>query len=263
MASVESLCKFGLIVTGKGEERFLPRLFRSLSDSGVCRFEVITRISQRSEITSPKRQLRMLGTGKEIPDRDVTEIGLPARSWLKNKTNAFVLLIDDLEVGRAAQKKAIFKRYRDVLDKILGEQKHLASVHFLVNMMEAYYFSHSGAINQVLGTSETDFVGDVEEIRNPKGLLKSLLSGFDEITHGQQIMGVLDINHILGNLETCASLRTLFAWCKRAIDPDDISGYRLDSGVYDVVTGPQLWDLPCLACVVEGRPKTSTKTEIG
>lgn len=39
-------CRFGLIVTGRAEEDFLPRLFRSISASGRCSFKVIGRIDQ-------------------------------------------------------------------------------------------------------------------------------------------------------------------------------------------------------------------------
>ena len=47
-----------------------------------------------------------------------------------------------------------------------------ASVHFLVNMLEAYYFAHAAATNGVLGTELEDFEGDVESIRHPKNDLK-------------------------------------------------------------------------------------------
>ena len=77
--------KFGLIVTGKGEEKFLPRLFRSLMEGGHCSFEVICRIGQRDPITSKKRILKMVGSNKAIPDRDESQIGYPARRYLNQK----------------------------------------------------------------------------------------------------------------------------------------------------------------------------------
>ena len=61
--------EFGLIVTGEGEEEFLPKLFRSLEATGRCSFRVIRRIGQRSPIRSPRRQLRMIGSGKLIPHK--------------------------------------------------------------------------------------------------------------------------------------------------------------------------------------------------
>ena len=78
--------RFGLIVTGKTEEECLPELFRSVAATGRCSFEVLRRIGQRSPITSKGRQLRMVGSGKKIPDKDATEIGLPARKYLASKT---------------------------------------------------------------------------------------------------------------------------------------------------------------------------------
>jgi len=60
--------RFGLIVTGKGEEQFLPSFFRSLTRGGQCTFEVIGRVGQRSPITSPKHRAKMVGRGQTIPD---------------------------------------------------------------------------------------------------------------------------------------------------------------------------------------------------
>ena len=38
---------FGLIVTGKTEQKCLPDLFRIMAATGVCSFRVIRRIGQR------------------------------------------------------------------------------------------------------------------------------------------------------------------------------------------------------------------------
>ena len=91
---------FGLIVTGEAEEKCLVKLFRSIAATGKCRFEVIRRVGQRSVITSKKRQLKMVGSGKKIPNRDATEIGLPARRHLSSRPG-FVVLVDDLEADRS------------------------------------------------------------------------------------------------------------------------------------------------------------------
>ena len=40
--------KFGLLVTGETEERHLPKLFKSLMQSGVCTFKVLARVPQRT-----------------------------------------------------------------------------------------------------------------------------------------------------------------------------------------------------------------------
>jgi hypothetical protein len=234
---------FGLIVTGKGERAFLPSLFRSLMASGRCTFQVFRQIGQRSPITSQKRVLKMTGTGKTIPDKDVEEIGLPARKFLREKRIALVLLVDDLEYDRAAQARGVFQRYRDVFAKILGEHRHRASVHFLVNMLEAYYFAHADAINAVLGTQLADYPDDVETIRHPKEELKRLHHGFDEVEHGQAIMSGLDVEHVLSRQEACASLRALFGWCSKAIRQQPTAQFRLEDGVYSTLTGPQIGNL--------------------
>ena len=123
---------FGLIVTGRAEEEFLPTLFQSLSASGRCSFKVIRRIDQRSPIKSQKRKLRMIGGGKRIPDKDATDIGLPARQFLSSESS-FVILIDDLEAARSKEIQQVFGRYRLALNDMLEpNQIRRASVHFLV-----------------------------------------------------------------------------------------------------------------------------------
>lgn len=234
--------KIGLMVTGKGEEQFLPALLRSLTRSGTCSFQVVNRIRQRSAITSEKRRITMVGTGKVIPTEDEKEIGLKARDWLLADPGKLLLLVDDLEHDRRDQRRAIFDRYRTALDTILRseEQRARASVHFLVNMLESYYFGDAAAVNDVLGTDLSDHAGDVETIRHPKNDLKALYPGFDEVTHGQTIVERLDLEHVLDDPETCASLRVLFHWCVQATGGELDPRFRLDSGVHDVVTGPQL-----------------------
>ena len=116
----------------------------------------------------------MLGSGKRIPDRDAVEIGLPSRRFLSSD-DRYVLLIDDLEERRSTDIQQIFDRYRLALDTMLtANQARRASVHFLVNMLEAYYFADAQAVNAVLGTDLVDFEGDVETIPNLKRNLKSL-----------------------------------------------------------------------------------------
>ena len=237
-------CRFGLIVTGRAEEELLPRFFRSISASGRCSFTVIRRIDQRSPITSKKRQLRMIGSGKRIPDRDATDIGLPARRFLSAE-NSFVVLVDDLEARRSGDIRKVFDRYRLALDEVLRpNQTGRASVHFLVNMLEAYYFADAQALNQVLGTEIPDHEGDVETIRNPKSKLKGLHRGFNEIMHGRRIVEGLKAHHVLSRKETCASLRTMFAWICRATGEPDSETYRLSDGRYNDVTRGQIGGLP-------------------
>jgi len=214
-------CLFGLIVTGKGERDFLPHLFSTLMQAAGCSFEVIGFIGQRSAITSPAKKLTMAGTGKTIPNRDEERIGLPARRHLRNQPHHFVLLIDDVEAARRPMIDQIFTRYRKAMDTMLiAEEKNRAAVHFFANMLEAYYFAHSDAVNQALGNAilAGDWQGDVEQIEHPKGKLKELRQGFDERAHGADIVPLLDLHHILSNADTCAFLRSQFAWCVKQLN---------------------------------------------
>lgn len=231
--------KVGLLVTGVGEREFLPALFRPLSATGHCHFEVIGRIGQRSPITGEKKLLKMVGSGKTIPDKDATTIGFAARRWLDGGKDRLVVLVDDLEHERRDRAREVFHRYRQALDVILGKQSPRASVHFLVNMVEAYYFADTSAINAVLGTSLSDYEGDVEEIRHPKRDLKKLVA-FDEKRDGARIVALLDLAHVLGRPDTCASLRVLFAWLSVRMGLLWEDAFCLGSGIHDIVTGPQL-----------------------
>lgn len=251
-----SFVYFGLIVTGEGEQKHLSKLFKSLMATGICHFEVIRCIGQRTPITSQKRRLEMVGSGKTIPNRDANEIGFPARSYLKHSECHFVVLIDDLEYERRDQAQQVFDRYRKALDTILGIQKYRASVHFLVTMLEAYYFADAKTINAVLGSSShsydflSDYGGDVEAIRHPKNELKKLYSGFDEVKHGGEILERIDIEHVLSRPDTCASLRTLYAWCVKILErysDYDCSPlaekHKLHNGQLSEITRPQLDNL--------------------
>ena len=236
--------EFGLIVTGEGEEEFLPKLFRSLEATGRCSFRVIRRIGQLSPILSPRRQLRMIGSGKLIPDRDAEKIGLPSRKFLSSD-GRFVLLIDDLEPKRSKDIQRVFDRYRRALDSVLDEnQARRASVHFLVNMLEAYYFADAQAVNAVLGTDLDDFEGDVETIRNPKSELKGLCPGFNEREHGRLIVERLNVLHVLSPADACCSLRTIFAWSYTAIEEPDCEIRPLLDGCHNEITKGQIDALP-------------------
>lgn len=235
---------FGMLVTGKGEEQFLPRLARALTVDGRCSFRVIRRIGQRSPVVSEKRKLRMVGSGMSIPNLDMTEIGLPARNFLSSHASSFVLLVDDLEHDRRSIWPDVFDRYRSALDAALPPSlQKRASVHFLVNMLEAYYFAHSDAVNEALGTHIADHDGDVEEIRHPKNDLKLQVANFDESQDGAKIVALLDIERVLDNPSTCASLRTMFKWCTLVMGGPITDRFQLRTGQCSPVTGGQLLGL--------------------
>jgi hypothetical protein len=241
---------FGLIVTGKGELAHLPKLFNSLMATGICYVEVIRYTGQRSPITSDKKKLKMVGSGKTIPDRDVTEIGLPTRRYLSSSPCHFVIIIDDLEHDRRDMAQQVYERYRSILDDILTEeQQRRVSVHFLVNMLEAYYFADANAVNIVLNLNPplVDFEGDVEVIIHPKGELKRLHNNFREIDDGGEILNIINIDKVLSRPETCAYLRTLFAWCVKILELypyfEDLSlsnKYSLTDGVLSEITRVQI-----------------------
>ncbi len=161
----------------------------------------------------------------------------------------FVILVDDLEHDRSPQAAEVFQRYRKAIDTMLTSEEHRAraSVHFLVNMLEAYYFAHAEAVNKVLGTNLSDFDGDVETIRHPKNDLKGLYPKFDEVEHGREIVNHLDLVHVLSNPETCRWLRTLFGWCSRALGREFTDVYQLKEGLYSDITKYQIDALTSLA----------------
>jgi Domain of unknown function (DUF4276) len=239
VAAAWRFVRFGLLVTGKGEEIFLPRLFRALMETHQCHFEVIRRIPQLSPITSERRNLTMTGVGKRIASRD-EEIGLAARAYLQRHSHSYVALIDDLEGDRVDQCETVFQRYRLLLDTMLGAAKHRAAVHFLTNMLEAYYFADARAVNEVTGAQLTDHEGDVETIPHPKNLLKQQIPGFNVIEHGQMIIDRLNVRHVLSRADACASLRTIFGWCTRALGQPFTEEYRLLGGQFHPVTQPQI-----------------------
>lgn len=245
---------FGLIVTGKGERGHLPKLFQSLMTTGICTFKVISFIGQRGPITSKKRKLEMVGSGKTIPDKDAEDIGFPARQFLAENLCHAVILVDDLEHDRREQAQQVFDRYRLALDTILitEERKRRAAVHFLVNMLEAYYFADAQAVNGVLGLEPPleDYKQDVETIHHPKGEMKKLYNGFDQVDDGGKILACLDVEHILSRPDACAWLRTMFAWCVKILEQyssGDLSSltkkYRLADGVFSPITQTQLDNL--------------------
>ncbi len=249
-------CRFGLIVTGEAEREHLPKLFTSLMKTGLCSFKVIQFTGQRRPITSPSRKVKMVGRGDTIPSKDVTEIGLPARRYLQESDCNFVVLVDDLEHDWQKQAESVFARYREVFDKVLKSEHQRASIHFLANMLEAYYLADAHAMNQALGLIPplVDYEGDVEMIRHPKGELKELYAGFNEIEDGGKILDFIDVEHILSQANRCAWLRTLFAWCLKVLARyadnqflpliDSLVGkYRLRDGIMSEVTRLQLENL--------------------
>jgi hypothetical protein len=245
--------RFGLIVTGVGEREFLPKLFRSIMAAANCQFEVIRKSEQLSPITSRRRIVRMVGRGQRIPSTEEEQYGTPARSFLRKHPYSCVLVIDDLEGSRREKADKVFERYRRILDEALEPlgYAHRASVHFLVNMLEAYYFADSNAVNAAANATvlNEDYPVDVETISHPKSELKKSWPEFHEIRHGSAILGKLDLDHVLQHAERCRWLRTMIAWCIEKIPRDSIwapdelpKRFRLLDGKREELTGKQLND---------------------
>ncbi len=232
---------FGLLVTGRTEEKHLPKLFSTLQNlpeiQGHCHFEVIRFVNQLRP-KKKKQGINIIGKNKAIPDK-TTHIGFAARKYINKSEHHHVLLIDDLEYEWKEQAFDVFQLYREIFDVILKAKKNRAAVHFLVYMLEAYYFADANAINSVLSTDLKDYEADVETIRHPKGELKRLFKGFNEIQHGGQILSILDVEHVLSNKETCASLRTLYHWCWKKMGQVPTNQYQLLNGKLSEVTRSQ------------------------
>jgi hypothetical protein len=242
--------EFGLIVTGETEEYHLPSLLKNLMDLGICKFKIIRRIGQLSPRTSTKKHKKIVNTVKNMPRQD-EDIFLMARAYLSKNPCRYILLVDDLERDRISIAPQVFERYREALDTLSQEQKNRASVHFLANMIEAYYFADSHAINTALGlvTPLQDHSGDVEKIPHPKNEFKKLYPGFDEKEDGGKILKLLRVEHILSRPDTCAYLRTLFYWCYKVLQkypyPEILElfqaeQYHFHDGILSEVTQQQL-----------------------
>lgn len=202
--------EFGLFVTGKSEQNSLPLLFKPLTNQ-VCSFKIKGKIEQISPISSKKRIIKMVGKGKQLPEKQVERISLPARRYLAGDNCRRLILLDDLERRDPQQ---VYDVYRSALDHVLKpEQKSRASVHFLVNMLEAYFFAHAEAVNIALELTEpiSDHPFDVETIGHPKSKLKSITT-YHEIEDSEKILKRLDLEHILSRPDTCSFLRSCVAW---------------------------------------------------
>jgi len=211
-----------VLVTGMAEKEGIHLLFRPLLSCGFITFEEPQKIDQLSPRSG---DLKITGTGKKIlPTRDV-QLGKIALQFLGNlgQESNILIIVDDLEYDRRAIAAAVFERYRSALDAFLMPKglHRRASVHFLKFMLEAYYLADPEALGKALSARYPDapmqafenIVGDVEEVRHPKNVIKSHVVSFDEIRDGNAILEELDVSKVLSNPDHCRSLRTMFHWC--------------------------------------------------
>lgn len=249
--------KIGLVVTGEGERDFISAFLRPIAATGKCHFPIILQTGQRHALTETKERAYN-ATGKIIPDRDAA-IGAKIRHWLASDESHYAIWLDDLESASRPDAARKFERMRKAVDTMLSKSELLKprfAVHFLVNMLEAYYFAHTSVVNAVnfqRDEVETpvylqlqDHAGDCENLVHPKNELKRLVANigrgfsFDETLDGTVIVHRLDLDRILGSPATCRSLRTLVAWCWETIGEPRAERFRLTDGVYWNATAGQL-----------------------
>jgi hypothetical protein len=228
--------KFLLFVTGKGESKHLQKIFRDLEASRICSFKVVEKIGQREGITSVKKQVKMVGKGKNLPSKDFDEISAPARRHVSESPCNRLLLIDDLEQLNPIEAASKFKRYRQALDEGLrgtSRESH-ASVHFLVRMLEAYFFADINAVNQALQIDPPipPYTQDVEKIKHPKSELKKHFPSYKEKEDSGLVLDKLCLDTVLANPVWCASLRTCVKWIVEQLRayprPETVKDCRFD-----------------------------------
>lgn len=185
----------------------------------------------------------MVRTGQPVPTLD-EDIALAGMRFLRQHPGSFVMLVDDLEHDRRHIAQGVFDRYRAAFDTVLADLRWRASAHFLVNMVEAYYFGDPDAAWSALGLKIMPPTQNVETIRHPKNDLKELCAEFDEVSHGREICRIIDLDKVLQNPTHCAALRTLVAWCFRAAGRSATARFQLKAGQLYPVTATQLDLLP-------------------
>lgn len=241
-----------LFVTGEGEEAFLATFFRQLRhfESGDV---IITADYAFPQITVATSAKKLAKHGKEVLEKIDKAAVKKIRPLLLTSTEHYAVLVDDLETERRFLAESQFNFYQEQIHRILDarpEIKNRFSVHFFVNMIEAYYFKHPEVANEVCGTLLDEHPGDVENIRHPKNRLKDLVSKldrgqkFDEVVHGAAIAKKLDLPKVLEHPQHCRALRTLVAWIWEAIGRERGKEYQLQHGLYWDVTATQLKDQP-------------------
>ena len=128
--------------------------------------------------------------------------------------------------------------------------KRVSEMDEIEDLLEEY--AVGSLYNAVLGLDPPleDYQGDVEIITHPKADLKRLYPGFREVDDGGRILDLVDIEHVLSRPDTCAWLRTLFAWCVKVLERYpyykslSISDkYRLYNGILSDITQTQLDNL--------------------
>lgn len=245
--------EFVVAVTGHAEEACVPTIVRKATESlsSFVLVRQVRRVHQR-----PRSRIVRRGSTKAqvLPDHVTLAREVPK---LVHDNNVFFLWIDDLEGGtdRPAARQH-FDYYAQLLDKACHTPlRAKCSIHFLVNMLEAYFLADTSSANIVLGTNLTNHAGDCEDIKNPKGVLESAVkkldpsAKYDVKEDGGSIAKQLNLETILSSPDRCRALRTLVAWCWEAIGEPRDERFQLASGQYWDVTAAQLQQVPDAAQV--------------
>lgn len=236
-----------MVVTGHAEAEVIPAwVGRIVQGFGQPVRPRLLRTSER-----PRERIRKRG-GLAEPVRKHLEI-VQTIGTLRRPYS--LLVIDDLEHDDRAHATPGLQYWRNLLQGFAAQRDVSVGVHFLVNMLEAYFFAQASKINEhyrernQIELSLRDHLGDVENLPSPKGTLKDHIAvhrgcGYSETDDGVQISRRVDLKVVLQDPMKCRSLRTLVAWIHEQAGQPRGDDYQLANGQYWDVTVDQLRERP-------------------
>lgn len=239
-----------LVVTGHGEAKCASSVIGKIFGTfhAIKPLEPI-RADQRPRQTIRTTSGRSSGQfDKDVPTKRHLEVIRELGKRLADPA-VICILIDDLEGGERTVAVAHFEYYRRMLNDIPAVNVTArSSAHFLVNMLEAYFFHDVEATNRVIeGLELGRHDGDVEDISHPKDALKNEIKqrigqnrGYRETEDAVKIVRHLNLETVLADPDQCRSLRTLVAWCWEQIGQERTDRFQLKDGAYWEVTASQL-----------------------
>jgi len=239
-----------LLVTGDTERENISIVFKPLLTCGFIRFDEPLKIEQ---LSPRKSHLLVTGTTKRVMPKRDEQLGGIARNYFMSSGEGEVrllIVLDDVEHDRIGTITEVFERYRCALDAFLCpiQKEAHASVHFLRNMLEAYYFADTNALSEAMKVVHPDlkaspevYEGDVEYIRHPKNDLKRMYGSFDEIRDGKAVLERIEWNRVLSKPQYCTSLRTMFNWCIRYMKNHPGYNEWSDTTGFPALTESELW----------------------
>lgn len=244
-----------LVVTGRGEAKCAANLVGKVIHAAGRAIHPLEAVAADQR---PRKQIRNISkllpaqAGRQVPTKRHLEVIRELGKRLADPA-VICILIDDLEKGERQAAAAHFEYYRRMLDDIPAKNAAArSSVHFLVNMLEAYFFHDVEATNQVIeGLELGRHDGDVEDISHPKNALENEIKqrigrdrGYRETDDAVKIVRHLNLETVLADPDQCRSLRTLVAWCWEQIGQERTDQFQLKGGAYWDVTASQLRERP-------------------